>query len=247
MKIVVVGGTGLIGQKLIPLLQEQGHTTVSASPRSGVNAVTGEGLAECLAGADIVVDVSNSPSFADEEVRNFFDRSTRNLLAAEQQAGVKHHIALSVVGADGMPESGYMRAKVLQEKLIEAGGIPYTIVRATQFYEFVGTILGANTRDDGIRLPSAMFQPVAAMDVAKSLAEVVGTPPRQGIANLAGPDAMPMDQFARRYLTLMKSPQVVITDPAATYFGMPLAERSLVPDRAEWLGELALEEWGAGQ
>ena len=200
MKIVVIGGSGLIGKKLIPVLRQQGHEAVSASPSSGVNALTGEGLAGALAGADVVVDVSNSPSWEDAAVMEFFGTSTRNLLAAEAAVGVKHHVALSVVGADRMPDSGYMRAKVHQEKLIQAGRVPYSIVRATQFFEFLGGIAESGAEGDAVRLSTAPMQPLAADDVAAALADVAVEPPANAILEVAGPEAQSMAAFVRRAL-----------------------------------------------
>src|SRR6478609_1368609 len=195
MKIVVIGGSGLIGRKLVPILRELGHEAVPASPSSGVNALTGEGLAGALAGARVVVDVSNSPSFADAAVREFFETSTRNLLAAETAAGVGHHVALSVVGADRLPESGYMRAKVAQEGLIEASTVPYTIVRATQFFEFVGGIAQSATDGQTVRLPPALMQPILSDDVAAGVAEVALAAPLNATVDLAGPDRIRMDEL----------------------------------------------------
>src|SRR5262245_17990496 len=195
MKIVVMGGSGLIGKKLIPLLRKSGHDAVSASPSSGVNSLTGEGLAQALSGANVVVDVTNSPSWEDAAVMEFFDKSTRNLLAAEAAAGVKHHVALSVVGADRMPDSGYMRAKVNQEKLIKAGGIPYSIVRATQFFEFLGGIAGSGGEGNTLRLSTAPIQPLAADDVAAALADVAVEAPVNGMIEVAGPEALSLAAF----------------------------------------------------
>ena len=198
MKIVVIGGSGLIGKKLIPLLRERGHEAVSASPSSGVNTLTGEGLAEALAGADVVVDVTNSPSWEDKAVLEFFETSTRNILAAEAAAGVKHHVALSVVGADRMPDSGYMRAKVAQEKLIKAGRVPYTILRATQFFEFLGAIAGPGA--DTVRVSDAPMQPLAADDVAAALADVAVGSPANGMLEVAGPEALSIAAFVGKAL-----------------------------------------------
>ena len=215
MKIVVIGGSGLIGKKLVPILRERGHEAVAASPSSGVNTLTGEGLSESLAGADVVVDVSNSPSWADAAVMEFFDKSTRNLLAAESAAGVGHHVALSVVGADRMTDSGYMRAKVNQEKLIEAGGVPYSIVRATQFFEFLGGIAGPRADGDTVRLPTAPMQPLAADDVAAALAEVaVGAQVNESL-ELAGPEALPMAEFVGRFLAASGDTRTLVADPQA--------------------------------
>src|SRR5688572_12040115 len=231
MKIVVIGGTGLIGKKLVKRLREVGHEAVAASPSSGVNSLTGAGLAEALSGADAVVDVTNSPSWEDAAVMSFFETSTRNLLRAEAAAGVRHHVALSVVGADRMPDSGFMRAKVAQEALIRTGDVPYTIVRATQFFEFVGAIAGSGATADGgpVRLPHALMQPIAADDVAAALAEVATAPPVNGTVELAGPDAIPMDELVRRFLTRTADARPVIADATAGYFGVPVDDRTLTP------------------
>lgn len=245
MKIVVVGGSGLIGKKLIPILRKRNHEVASASPSSGVNTLTGEGLAEVIACAHVVVDVSNSPSWADADVMAFFDTSTRNLLAAEATAGVKHHIALSVVGVDRMVDSGYMRAKVNQEKLIEGGGVPYTIVRATQFFEFLGWIAGPVANGDTVRLPVAPMQPMAADDVASALADIsVGTP-ANGMIELAGPETQPIAEFVGRYLTASGDKRVVVADPKALYSGAALDRRGLNPGLNARLGPTRFEEWAA--
>jgi len=244
MKIVVIGGSGLIGKKLVAILRQQGHEAVSASPSSGVNALTGEGLAGALAGANVVVDVSNSPSWEDAAVMEFFDKSTRNLLAAEKTAGVGHHVALSVVGADRMTYSGYMRAKVHQEGLIEAGGVPFTIVRATQFFEFLGGIADSGAAGDKVRLPTAPMQPLAADDVAAGLADVAVEPPVNAIVELAGPEALPIAAFVRRYLAARGDKRVVVPDPQARYFGTALDARGLTPDGAHpRIGPTRFEEW----
>jgi uncharacterized protein YbjT (DUF2867 family) len=243
MKIIVIGGSGLIGKKLIPLLRQRGHEAVAASPSSGVNTLTGEGLAAALTGANVVVDVSNSPSFADAEVMEFFDKSTRNLLAAEAAAGVKHHVALSVVGADRLPDSGYMRAKVNQEKLITASGIPYTILRATQFFEFLGAIAGSGADGDTVRLPTAIMQPIAADDVAAALAEVVVGSPVNGIADLAGPEALSIAEFAQRALVATGDKRKVVPDARATYFGAKLDDHGLAPVGKSRLGPTRFENW----
>ena len=242
MKIVVIGGSGLIGKKLVPILREHGHEAVSASPSSGVNAVTGEGLAEALAGANVVVDVSNSPSWADDAVMEFFDTSTRNLLAAEKAAGVGHHVALSVVGADRMPDSGYMRAKVHQERLIEAGGVPYTIVRATQFFEFLGGIAG-NGRRRQSALPTAPMQPLAADDVAAALADIALEPPANGMVEVAGPESLSIADFVGRYLAASGDKRTVVADPEARYFGAALDAAGLNPGANPRLGPTRFEDW----
>jgi uncharacterized protein YbjT (DUF2867 family) len=244
MKIVVIGGSGLIGKKLVPILRQQGHEAVVASPSSGVNALTGEGLAGVLAGANVVVDVSNSPSWTDEAVMEFFDKSTRNLLAAEAVAGVKHHVALSVVGADRMPDSGYMRAKVNQEKLIEAGGVPYTIVRATQFFEFLGWIAESGAAGDTVRLPTAPMQPLAADDVAAALADVVAGAPANGVVELAGPESLSIAAFVGKALAAGGDARAVVADPRARYFGAALDGRGLTPAGASpRIGPTRFEEW----
>ena len=232
MKILVIGGTGLIGKRLVQRLRDGGHQAVPASPSSGVNSLTGEGLAQAMAGADAVVDVTNSPSWEDAAVMNFFVTSTRNLLRAEAAAGVRHHVALSVVGADRMPDSGFMRAKVAQEAVIRSGDVPYTIVRATQFFEFVGAIADSGAAADGggaVRLPPAMMQPICADDVAAALAEVATAPPVNGMVELAGPDAIPMDELVRRLLARTADARPVIADPTAGYFGVRVDDRTLTP------------------
>jgi uncharacterized protein YbjT (DUF2867 family) len=244
MKIVVIGGTGLIGKKLIPLLRERTHEAVAASPSSGVNTLTGRGLAEALAGAQVVVDVSNSPSFEDQAVLEFFETSTRNILTAAAAAGVGHIVALSVVGADRIPDSGYMRAKLAQEKLIQGGKVPYTIVRATQFFEFLGGIAGAGADGDVVRLPDAPMQPLAADDVAAALADVAVGPPANGTLELAGPEAQSMAAFVRRALTASGDTRTVVADPQARYFGATLDARGLIPDGANpRIGRTRFEEW----
>jgi uncharacterized protein YbjT (DUF2867 family) len=244
MKIVVIGGTGLIGKKLIPLLRERGHEAVAASPSSGVNTLTGEGLAEALAGAQVVVDVTNSPSFEDKAVLEFFETSGRNILAAAAAARVGHFVALSVVGADRIPDSGYMRAKDAQERLIKAGKVPYTIVRATQFFEFLGAIAGSGAEGGAVRLPEAPMQPLAADDVAAALADVALRPPANTIIELAGPETMPMAAFVRRALTASGDPRTVVADPKARYYGAVLDARGLCPDGANpRISPTRFEEW----
>ncbi|MFO0847992.1 MAG: SDR family oxidoreductase [Gemmataceae bacterium] len=244
MKVVVIGGSGLIGKKLVPLLRQHGHEAVPASPSTGVNALTGEGVADALNGADVVVDVSNSPSWADAEVMAFFDASTRNLLAAEKTAGVRHHVALSVVGADRMPDSGYMRAKVNQEKLITAGGVPYTVVRATQFFEFLGWIAGEGGKGDTVRLPTAPMQPLAADDVTAALADVCGGPPANGVVELAGPETAPIAEFVGRYLTASGDKRAVVADPKALYSGGPGRPRPRTRANPR-LGPTRFEDWAS--
>src|SRR5262249_9945896 len=220
MKIVVIGGSGLIGKKLIPLLRAAGQEAVSASPSSGVNTLTGEGLAEALAGADVVVDVTNSPSFEDKAGLEFFEKSTRNILAAEAAAGVKHHVALSVVGADRFPDSGYLRAKVAQESLIKASKVPYTILRATQFFEFLVPIAGPGT--DTVRLPSARMQPLAADDVAAVLADVAMGSPANGVLEVAGSESLSIAAFVGKALAASGDKRTVVADPQARYYGAAL-------------------------
>jgi uncharacterized protein YbjT (DUF2867 family) len=247
MKIVVIGGTGLIGAKVVTKLKERGYEVIAASPYSGVNTLTGEGLADALAGASVVVDVSNSPSFDDAPVMNFFQTSTRNLLSAEAAAGVGHHVALSIVGTDRLPDSGYMRAKVAQENLIKESSIPYSIVRATQFFEFFARIADSATEGNTVRLPSVGFQPMAAEDVAAAVAKVAMGPPLNGTIEIAGPELFRFDEFISRGLSARNDPRAVIADPHAPYFGTELSERSLVPDDGALLGEIRFEEWLIGQ
>jgi len=243
MKIVVIGGTGLIGSKVVAALAEEGHDPVAASPDTGVNTLTGDGLAEALAGAEALIDVSNSPSFEDREVLDFFMTSTTNLLAAAEEARVRHYVALSVVGADRMPESGYLRAKVAQETLIDEATLPYTIVRATQFYEFVDRIADEAMHGDVVRLPNVAFQPIAADDVAAAVTEVAQRAPVDGIVEIAGPEQFRFDQFIRHGLLAKGRPRTVVADPKARYFGTELHERSLVPDNAIHLGGIRFNDW----
>jgi uncharacterized protein YbjT (DUF2867 family) len=243
MKIVVIGGTGLIGSKVVKNLRERGYEAVPASPNSGVNTLTGEGLAEVLERASVVVDVSNSPSFEDARVMEFFKTSTGNMLSYEAAAGVGHHVALSIVGTDRLPDSGYMRAKVVQEKLIKESSIPYSIVRATQFFEFFGRIADSATEGNTVRLPSVSFQPMAADDVARVVSEVAMASPLNGIIEIGGPEKFRFDEFIRRGLNVRKDPREVIADPHALYFGTELSERSLVPDDGALLGETRFEDW----
>ena len=245
MKIVVIGGSGLIGKKLVPILRERGHEAVPASPSSGVNALTGEGLAEAFAGAQVVVDVSNSPSWEDAAVMEFFDKSTRNLLAAETAAGVGHHVALSVVGADRMSDSGYMRAKVNQEKLIEAGGVPYSIVRATQFFEFLGSIADSGAEGDTVRLSTAPMQPLAADDVAAAVADIAVGAPLNTTIELAGPEMMSIAEFVGRFMAASGDKRKVIADPQALYSGAVMGERGIAPGANPRLGPTRFEDWFA--
>jgi uncharacterized protein YbjT (DUF2867 family) len=243
MKIVVIGGTGLIGSKLVNNLRQRGQEVVAASPSSGVNTITGEGLAGALAGARVVVDVAKSPSFEDRAVLEFFETSGRNLLAAEAAAGVGHHVALTVVGADRLPDSGYMRAKVAQEKLIKASMTPYTIVRATQFFEFVGGIAQSATEGQTVRLPSALMQPIVSEDVAAALADIAVGEPRNGIIELAGPEPIRMDDLVRRFLSAKRDVRTVTTDARARYFGAELNDQSLTPGVNPRIGPTRFEDW----
>jgi uncharacterized protein YbjT (DUF2867 family) len=243
MKVVVIGGTGLIGSKVVQLLRTSGHDAVAASLDTGVNTLTGEGLSEALAGASVVVDVSNSPSFADEAVMAFFQTSTRNLLAAEERAGVRHHVALSVVGTDRLPDSGYLRAKLAQEKLIQTSPIPYSIVHATQFYEFVKRIADEATAGDVVRLPPVLIQPIAAAEVAAAVAEVAVGAPLNAIVEVAGPDQVRFDVLVQRGLSARKDARKVVADPHARYFGTELGERSLVAGSGARLGKIHFEDW----
>ncbi len=247
MKIVIIGGSGLIGKKLAVLLRHRGDEVVAASPSTGVNSLTGEGLAGVLVGANVVVDVSNSPSWADAAVMEFFGTSTRNLLAAEAAAGVTHHVALSVVGADRMPDSGYMRAKASQEKLIEAGGVPYSIVRATQFFEFLGWIADSGAEGDTVRLPTAPMQPLAADDVAAALADVAVGAPLNATIELAGPEAMSIAEFVGRFMVARGDKRKLIADPQALYTGAKMGERGIAPGPNPRLGPTRFEDWFSRQ
>jgi uncharacterized protein YbjT (DUF2867 family) len=243
MKIVVIGGSGLIGSKVVKRLTEQGHEAVAASPKSGVDATTGRGLAEALARAAVVVDVANSPSFEDAAALAFFEASGRNLARAEREASVRHHVALSVVGAERLPDSGYFRAKLAQERLIETSGIPYTIVRATQFFEFIGAIAAAGTDERQVRLSAAGFQPIAADDVAEAVADAALGSPVNGTIEIAGPERLPLCEMVARYLEATGDPRQVVRDPQARYFGALLDDRTLVPGDGPHLGTLRLEAW----
>src|SRR5688572_19697664 len=236
MKIVIIGGSGLIGKKLVQKLRERGQEVVAASPSAGVNTITGQGLSEALAGAQAVVDVANSPSFEDKAVLEFFETSGRNLLAAEAVAGVRHHVALSVVGTDRLLASGYFRAKMAQEELIKASTIPYTIVRATQFFEFVGAIAQFSTEGQTVRLPPALMQPIVSDAVAAALADVALAEPLDGTLELAGPEAIRMDELVRRFLAARQDTRQVITDPQARYYGTAVNDRSLMPGDNPRLG-----------
>ena len=242
MKIVVIGGTGLIGSKTVPILRQVGHEVVAASPNTGVNTITGEGLKGAMAGTQVVIDLANSPSFEDRAVLEFFETSGRNLLAAEAAAGVRHHVALSIVGID-RSDNGYFRAKAAQEKLIKASGIPYTIIRATQFLEFLGGIADSSADGNIVRLPPVLFQPIAADDVAAVVAEVALAPPRNGIIEIAGPEREPFNEIVARYLKAVGDLRQVVRDPEARYFGGRVEERSLVPLGEARLGRIGLDEW----
>jgi uncharacterized protein YbjT (DUF2867 family) len=243
MKIVVIGGSGLIGTKLVNRLRNQGHEVVAASPKSGVNTITGEGLAEALAGAQVVVDVANAPSWEDKAVLKFFETSSRNLLAAEAAAGVRHHVALSVVGTDRLLESGYFRAKMAQENLIKASKIPYTIVQSTQFYEFIGAIAQFSTVEQTVHLPPALAQPIGSDDVAAAMADVAVGPPVNGTIEIAGPDRVPLDQLVGRFLTATHDPHEVVTDAHARYFGVAVNDQSLTPGSNARIGPTSFEHW----
>jgi len=243
MKIVIIGGSGLIGKQLASKLRALGHEVLPASPSTGVNTITGEGLTATLAGAAVVVDVSNAPSWEDKAVLEFFETSSWKLLAAEKVADVKHHVALSVVGTDRLQASGYFRAKLAQEKLIQASGVPYTIVRATQFFEFVGGIAQGGTNGETVRLSNAMMQPILSDDVAATLADVAVAAPLNGIVDIAGPDRIRMDDLVRKLFAAKKDPRTVITDPAAGYFGTPVDDQSLVPLGEARLAPTHYDDW----
>jgi uncharacterized protein YbjT (DUF2867 family) len=243
MKIVVFGGTGLIGSRLVRNLRQRGHEAIAASPRTGIDALSGQGVAQALAGAAVVADVMNAPSWEDAAVMNFFKTATGNLLDAEGKAGVGHHVALSVVGTERLQESGYFRAKLAQEKLIAASGRPYTIVRATQFFEFMGGIAQAATLGQDVRLPSALMQPMSADDVAAALADYALGPPMNRIVAIAGPDAMGIDEAVGRFLIATGDARKVIVDEKAPYYGIPVSGKSLIPIRAERLAPTHLGDW----
>jgi uncharacterized protein YbjT (DUF2867 family) len=243
MKIVVIGGTGLIGSKLVDILRERGHAVLAASPSSGVNTVTGEGLDRALADAEVVVDVANSPLFEDDAAMAFFTTAGRNLLAAAARAGVKHHVALSVVGTDRLGDSGYFRAKSAQEKLIRESGLPYTIVHATQFFEFLSGIVAFSLQGDIIVLPNTLFQPIASDDVALAMADAALSAPVNGIVEIAGPERAPMAALVQRYLAAIGDPRTVRADAHARYFGVEVDEDTLVPHSKARLGSITLEDW----
>ncbi|MHC8358607.1 SDR family oxidoreductase [Pseudomonas sp. LB3P81] len=243
MKIVVIGGTGLIGSKLVNNLRERGHDVLAAAPSTGVNSITREGLAEAMDGTDIVVDVANAPSWEDQAVLDFFETSSRNLLAAEAAAGVRHHVALSIVGSERLPEAGYFRAKVAQESLIKASGVPYTLLRATQFFEFVGGIVQSFTVGEQICVSPALIQPIASDDVVAALADVALAAPVNGTVEVAGPEAMPLDELARRFLRATQDTRKVVPDVHARYFGAVLDDQSLTPGQNPRLGAIRFEDW----
>jgi uncharacterized protein YbjT (DUF2867 family) len=243
MKIVVIGGTGLIGSKVVENLEQKGHEAIAAAPNTGVNAITGEGLAEALAGAAVVVDVANSPSFEDQAAMDFFKTAGRNLTAAEATAGVRHHVALSVVGTDRLQDSGYFRAKLAQERLIKSSPIPYTLIHATQFFEFVRAIAQFSTYGDTVRLPPVLFQPMAAEDVASAIAEAALAEPANDTVEIAGPDTFTLDEPIRQALARDGDPRKVIADPAAPYFGVQVSRRTLVPGAGARLGKTKFDWW----
>lgn len=243
MKIVVIGGSGLIGSKLVNNLRQIGHEVIAASPDSGVNTITGEGLSDALTGAEVVVDVANSPSFEDKAVLEFFETSTRNLLAAEISAGVKHHVVLSVVGTERLPDSGYLRSKMAQEKLIKDSGVPYSIVHSTQFFEFLGGMAQSATDGETVRLPTALFQPISSDDVAAAMAEVAVGTPINGTIEIAGPEKFRMAELVRQYLSLKNDPRRVVADVHARYFGTELNDKSLVPGEKAKIYATTFDAW----
>jgi uncharacterized protein YbjT (DUF2867 family) len=242
MKIVVIGGTGLIGSKTVAILRRGGHEVIAASPKSGINSITGEGLKEAMAGARVVIDLANSPSFEDRAVLDFFETSCRNLLAAEAAAGVWHHVALSIVGI-GRTDNSYFRAKIAQEKLIKTSGIPYSIIRSTQFLEFLGAIADSSADGNIVRLPPCLFQPIASDDVAAVVADVALAPPRNGIVEIAGRERAPFNEIVSRYLKSVGDPREVVSDPGALYWGGRVEEHSLVPLGEARLGPIGFDEW----
>ena len=243
MKIVVIGGTGLIGTKTGAILRGRGHDVLAAAPATGVNTITGEGLDAALAGTEVVIDLANSPSFDAAAVLEFFTTHEHNLLGAEARAGVKHHVALSIVGADRSPDNGYFQAKVAQERLIEASGLPYSIVRSTQFMEFLGAIADAGQKDGAVHIASGMFQPIAADDVAAIVADVALSAPRNGAVEIAGPDRAPFDEIVRTYLQAVGDARIVVADPDAPYFGSRVEQLSLVPLGDARRGRTTLSDW----
>jgi uncharacterized protein YbjT (DUF2867 family) len=243
MKIVVIGGTGLIGSKLVEKLRDAGHEPLAASPDTGVNTITGEGLTEALEGAHVVVDVANAPVWEDTAVMDFFRTSARNILAAELASGVRHHVVLSVVGTDRLQDSGYFRAKLVQEETVRAGAVPYTILRATQFFEFIGRIADSNTDDETVRLAPVLVQPESADDVAAALADIALSAPADGIVELAGPERFRLDELTRRFLTANHDPRPVRADAHALYFGAQLQDHSLTPGRDARIAPTRFEDW----
>ena len=243
MKVVVIGGTGLIGSKTVAILRKGGHEVVPASPKNGINSITGEGLERVMVGTQVVIDLANSPSFEDKAVLEFFQTSGRNLLAAETAAAIRHHVALSIVGIDRTADNGYFRAKVAQEKLIKASSIPHTIIRATQFLEFIGGIAASSAESNRVRISPVLFQPIAADDVAAIVAEVALAAPRNGIVEIAGPERAPFNEIVARYLKAVGDPREVVSDSKAGYFGGRVEEHSLVPLGEARLGRIGLDEW----
>ena len=243
MKIVVIGGTGLIGSKTVAILRQGGHEVVAASPNTGVNTITGEGVKGAMAGTQVVIDLANSPSFEDRAVLEFFETSGHNLFPAEAAASVRHHVALSIVGTDRSPDNGYFRAKVAQEKLVKTSGIPYTIIRSTQFMEFLGAIANSGAEGNTVRVSSGLFQPIAADDVAAVVADVALAAPQNGIVEIAGPERAPFNEFVARYLKAIGDPRTVVSDSEARYYGGRVEERSLVPLGEARLGRIGFDEW----
>ena len=246
MKIIVIGGSGLIGTQVVSGLRKLGHKVFAASPSTGVNTLTREGLAEAMSGTNTVIDAANSPSFEDGPVMEFFQTSSRNLLVAEKAAGVQHHLALSVVGTERLQASGYFRAKLAQEDLIKASGMPYTILRATQFYEFIPAIVQGGVDGDVVRLAPALIQPIASADVAAAMVDLSQAAPVNGIVEVAGPDPLPIDALGRKYLTTKQDPRQVIADIHVGYFGTPINDRSLTPDAGARIGAIRLDDWLKG-
>jgi len=243
MKIVVIGGTGLIGSKVVQKLKQQGHEAIAAAPNTGVDTITGKGVAQALAGAEVVVDVSNSPSMENRAALEFFQTSGRNLIAAEQKAGVLHHIALSVVGTDRLQDSGYFRAKLAQEQLIRSSRVPYTLIHATQFFEFIRSIADVSTVGGAVRLPPVKFQPMAAEDVASAIVEAALGQPKDGLIEVAGPEIFPLDAAVRKVLEFDRDSREVIPDPSALYYGVHVTDMTLVPGRDARLGRTTLDWW----
>lgn len=243
MKIVVIGGTGLIGSKVVNNLKAQGHQVIAAAPATGINIISGEGLAQAMTGTDVVVDLANSPSFADEDVLEFFETSGRNLFAAEIAAGVGHHVALSVVGTDRLAQSGYFRGKIAQEKLIRESGVPYTIVHSTQFFEFLGGIAQSGSSDDTVRISPAFFQPISSDDVAAAVTDYALGAPRNGIVEIAGPESVKLSELVRRYLRATSDPRNVVDDVDALYFGAKLESDTLMPGANARLGAVSFDTW----